>query len=118
LITYESFWKAILSHSDSCQQAEGFYTWKGWFKNKFFRIVFLKILKSLHRTDKGIDALIKELPPSMGSIANFCQLAYKFMGLLDLWTCGRNDHHCAFGAIGNWDSILEQDYESFGKNVH
>ena len=40
------------------------------------------------------------------------------MGLLDLWTCDRNDHHCAFGAIGNWDSILEQDYESFGKNVH
>jgi hypothetical protein len=33
------------------------------------------------------------------------------MGLLDLWTCDRNDPHCAFGdTIGKWESILEQPY--------
>jgi hypothetical protein len=52
----------------------------------------------------------------MRSIAHLCQLAYKFMGLLDLWNCDRNDPHCAFGAIGNWESIVDTDYESFQNN--
>ena len=71
----------------------------------------VKILKSLHLTEKDIDNLIELLPPAMSSIAHICQLVYKFMGLLDLWTCDRNDPHCAFGdTIGKWESILEQPY--------
>jgi hypothetical protein len=117
-ITHKSFWNGMLSDCGNLcrQQAEGFYTWKGLFNNKFFCTVFLKILKSLHLTEKDIDKLIKGLPPGMSSIAHLCQLAYKYMGLLDLWTCDRNDPHCAFGAIGKWESILEQPYESFQNN--
>jgi hypothetical protein len=117
-ITHKSFWNAMLSDTDSYarDQAEGFYTWKGRFNNKFFCTVFLKILKSLHLTEKDIDDLLKVLPPAMRSIAHLCQLAYKFMGLLDLWICKKNDPHCAFGAIGNWESIVDTDYESFQNN--
>jgi hypothetical protein len=117
-ITHKSFWNGMLSDCGNLcrQQAEGFYTWKGRFNNKFFCTVFLKILKSLHLTEKDIDDLLKVLPPTMRSIAHLCQLSYKYIGLLDLWTCDRNDPHCAFGAIGKWESILEQPYESFQNN--
>jgi hypothetical protein len=117
-ITHKSFWNAMLYVTDSNarDQAEGFYTWKGRFNNKFFCTVFLMILKSLNLTETDIDELMKVLPPTMRSIAHLCQLAYKFMGLLDLWICERNDPHCAFGAVGNWESILEQPYESFQNN--
>jgi hypothetical protein len=117
-ITHKSFWNAMLYVTDSNarDQAEGFYTWKGRFNHKFFCTVFLMILKSLNLTETDIDELMKVLPPTMRSIAHLCQLAYKFMGLLDLWICERNDPHCAFGAVGNWESILEQPYESFQNN--
>jgi hypothetical protein len=117
-ITHKSFWNAMLSDTDSYgrDQAEGFYTWKGRFNNEFFCTVFLKILKSLNIIDTDIDNLMKILPPTMRSIAHLSQLAYKFMGLLDLWICKKNDPHCAFGAVGNWESILEQPYESFQNN--
>jgi hypothetical protein len=109
----------MLSDTDSYahDQAEGFQTWKGWFNSKLFCTVFLKILKSLHLSDKDIDDLIQELRPGMRSIAHLCQLAYMYMGFLDLWTCDRNDPHCLFGAICNWESILEQPYESFQNNL-
>jgi hypothetical protein len=116
-ITHKSFWNAMLSDTDSYarDQAEGFYTWKGRFINKFFCTVFLKILKGLNLTETDIDELMKVLPPTMRSIAHLCQLAYKFMGLLDLWICERNDPHCAFGVIGNKGSILYTDYDTFQK---
>jgi hypothetical protein len=71
----KTFWNAMLSDTDNyaCQQAEGFCTWKSWFNNKLFRTVFLKILKSLHLTEKDIDNLIELLTPAMSSIAHICQ---------------------------------------------
>jgi hypothetical protein len=114
-MTHQSFWKAMLSHTDSYarQQTEGFQTWEGWFNNRFFCTVFLKILKNLHLTETDIDNLIKVLPPTMRFTAHLCQLSYYYMGLLDLWTTDINDPHCAFGAIGNKRGILEQPYDSF-----
>jgi hypothetical protein len=117
-ITHKSFWHAMLSDTDSYarDQAEGFYTWKGRFNNKFFCTVFLKILKSLHLTETDIYELMKVLPPTMRSIAHLCQLSYNYMGLLDLWICEKNDPHCAFGVIGNKGSILYTDYDTFQNN--
>jgi hypothetical protein len=60
-ITYEYFWKAMLSDSGSHarQQVEGSSTWKGRFSNNFSVLYFLK---SLHLTETDIDNLIKLLP--------------------------------------------------------
>jgi hypothetical protein len=123
-IAHISFWNAMLSDCGTFmlvklyarQQAEGYYTWCGRFNNRFFCIVFLKILNSLLLTKKDIDKLIKLLPKSSRSIAHLCQLSYNFIILFDLWTIVINDPHCAFGAIGIKGSILDIGYDSFQNN--